>query len=290
MSSTVWVRSLTLIIAVALMGLRSSPAREANGTSWLDRAMSAEFSDRGSPARPRTRQWLIDRLRELGTEPQEHRFSSHDPFESTVHHGVNLIVDLPGKDHDLLVLTAHYDSHQDSFGKISPGADDNASGVAALLELIERFRYQPLRYGLRFIFFDLEERSLSGSVNYLHQNPSLKRMRFNINLDMIGYDSNGDGLVAIEACNDASSALKERLRPHFNASGMTVHEECRQLSDHRSFLNKGIPAVLISEPLSKDYNPCHHQHCDTADLLNPGFYSSVLASITSFLLEFAVLN
>ena len=130
----------------------------------------------------KTEAWLLDRLKSLGLTPQTHEFvwnspalkallipkdapqQDATPSDDPRFRFRNYIVDLPGTDlaNEVLILGAHYDAVP-----LSPGADDNASGVAALLEIARALKDTPRRRTIRLVFFTLEEVGLHGSVQYV---------------------------------------------------------------------------------------------------------------------------
>ena len=99
----------------------------------------------------------------------------------------NLILNLPGatrgNQKPPILIGAHYDAVPGT-----PGADDNATGVAALLEMARAFTAEPAKYPLRLVAFDMEEYGLLGSAQYAD---SLKQqhqpLRLMISLEMLGY-------------------------------------------------------------------------------------------------------
>jgi hypothetical protein len=130
----------------------------------------------------KTETWLIERLKSLGLAPMAHEFvwnspalkallipkdatQPEDPLKDDARFKFrNYIVDLPGTDlaSEVLILGAHYDAVPNS-----PGADDNATGVAALLEIARALKDTPRRRTIRLVFFTLEEVGLHGSVQYI---------------------------------------------------------------------------------------------------------------------------
>jgi hypothetical protein len=92
-----------------------------------------------------------------------------------------------------IIIGAHYDSRAENINNTdarAPGADDNASGVSALLELARILSHLNLKYNLEFVLFSGEEHGRWGSINYmkfLDDNNRTKTIDLYINLDMIGY-------------------------------------------------------------------------------------------------------
>lgn len=172
---------------------------------------------------------------------------------------------------EFVVLGAHYDhlGRSPTFsldrGKgfaIRPGADDNASGTAAVLELARRLRDRPARRSILVVHFDAEEIGLVGSRVFLN-NPPVPRqaMRFMFNLDMVGrlrenrLFVEGDRERATRMLID-SAATAAGLRAEFVAN--------EDRSDHATFRAENIAAVSLSTGYHIDY----HTSSDIAARVN----------------------
>jgi hypothetical protein len=145
-----------------------------------------------------------------------------------------------------LVVCAHYD-HLGKIGTstLFPGANDNASGTAFMLELAAWFSKKPLPWSLLFIAFSAEEAGLQGS-RYLVQHPpvSLSRIRFVMNLDLIGFGDKGATVVngtvhekefrRLVSINSSKGYL-----PEIKARGKAAN------SDHYPFSEMGVPAFFL---------------------------------------------
>jgi Zn-dependent M28 family amino/carboxypeptidase len=159
-------------------------------------------------------------------------------------------------------------------GKFHPGADDNASGVAALIMLAESLQTaydeapedMPLR-DIIIIAFDGEESGLHGSRFYVN-NPAqpLDDLNLMINFDMIGRIEN-DRRLSISGTG-TGKGMSEWAKPLFAASSLEIVESEASTggSDHSEFLGKGIPILfaITPFPLHNDY----HTSRDTIDLIN----------------------
>src|SRR5687768_16170629 len=98
--------------------------------------------------------------------------------------GKNLLAYIPGKSENIIVISAHYDHIGIINDQIYNGADDNASGVAALLKLAAHYKKNRPDHTLIFAAFDAEEMGLQGSKNFVANPPvPLNKIRLNINLD-----------------------------------------------------------------------------------------------------------
>ncbi|WP_316819609.1 M28 family metallopeptidase [Pedobacter gandavensis] len=150
------------------------------------------------------------------------------------------------KPDSILLITAHYD-HLGSLGKDTyfPGANDNASGVALLLNLAEHYAKNPQPYTMAFICFAAEEIGLIGS-KYFTEHPliELNKIRFLTNLDMVGTGENGITVVNATIHPKEFELLQQLNRdkkylPKINARGKAAN------SDHYFFTEKGVPAFFM---------------------------------------------
>jgi Zn-dependent M28 family amino/carboxypeptidase/nicotinamidase-related amidase len=139
------------------------------------------------------------------------------------------------------------------------GADDNASGCAALLLMAEalhedRDRLPNSCRSVIFASFDAEEKGLVGSRYYLNHPPwPLERTAADINFDMVGR-LNGQRLLAADS--QSNSYLEERIRDLAAESGLRVETQLNghQRADHQNFLDRAIPAAHFSSGLHADYH------------------------------------
>ena len=192
-----------------------------------------------------------------------------------------------GLRYETVIFCAHYDHLGRRHGEVLPGADDNASGVAGLLELARMFAADTApRRSLLFLAFGAEEAGLLGSYYYVaHPLRPLATTRAVINLDMIGRDerpseqteglveiaadtSNELNLVGIHASPELfafiereNEAVSLRLNPKWDRDGvLNVLWRC----DHFPFLLRGVPAVWLFNGFTPDY----HTPEDTPEKIN----------------------
>ncbi len=159
----------------------------------------------------------------------------------------NVIAYIKGKTDTSIVLTAHYD-HLGTMGSdvFFPGANDNGSGVSALLTLAKYFSKQKkMKYNIVFMFFSGEELGLQGSYFYT-QHPvfPLSKIKFLINLDMVGSGDKGIKVVngtefkkefnTLIEINDTNNYL-----PTIKIRGKAAN------SDHYFFYSTGVPSIFI---------------------------------------------
>ncbi|MFN0255025.1 M28 family metallopeptidase [Pedobacter ureilyticus] len=184
------------------------------------------------------------------------------------------------KPDSILMFTAHYD-HLGSMGNKTyfPGANDNASGVAILLDLVKYYATNPPKYSIVFIAFAAEEAGLLGS-KYFTQNPlvPLKNIRFLWNLDLMG---NGDaGATVVNAMihpqefallNKINGEKKYLLK--INPRGKAAN------SDHYFFTEKGVPAFFL---YTQGGSPAYHDVDDIAKNLPLTAYENLFKLFVGF--------
>jgi Zn-dependent M28 family amino/carboxypeptidase len=202
----------------------------------------------------------------------------------------------------LVVVAAHYDTIP-----TSPGADDNASAVAALLEVARWFdanrpKPEQCRARLQLVAYDLEEAGLVGSTAHCQEiQLSGQSLRGMISLEMLGYTDSrpgsqqlpvhlrglypdvGDfiGVVGNEASAPLLGTVAAALRTvpglpveHLVVPGTGTQLPETRLSDHSSFWDRGYPAVMITDT-SFYRNPNYHRPSDTAATLDFAFLARV---------------
>ena len=145
-----------------------------------------------------------------------------------------------------IFITAHYD-HLGGLGSDTyfPGANDNASGVALLLNLAQYYAQHPKRYSIGFILFAGEEAGLIGS-KYFTENPlvPLKSIRFLINTDLAG--TGEEGITVVNATEFPKEfALMQQVNKENNLLAAVNARGKAANSDHYFFTEKGVPAFFF---------------------------------------------
>lgn len=192
----------------------------------------------------------------------------------------NVVAALPGRGKfadEWIVLGAHYD-HLGYGGRqsltagsdkvIHNGADDNASGTAAVLELAERLaKRPPAQRSVLVIFFSGEENGLLGSDHFVnHPMIPLEKVAAMINLDMVGRVKNDDVLIG---GRDTAAAFEELVKTVDAESPLKTKPMTGMVfgsSDHASFMKKQVPVLFLFSGLHADY----HRPTDDADKINYG--------------------
>ncbi len=175
-----------------------------------------------------------------------------------------------------IVISAHYDHIGINHGKINPGANDNASGVSALLEIAKVFATSETKpkYNILFVFFTAEEIGLRGS-KYFTENPPipLNSILANINLDMIGNKdilhkdepnfiyAYGPKETSTYLMNkiDSINNIKPYLKLDFFENDSIIANRFLKMSDQANFITFDIPVLFLFNGLSPNY----HKPIDT---------------------------
>lgn len=192
-------------------------------------------------------QFIAERFATMGYQVQKQPFTIEDTPDNTtdIKTSYNVIAvkqaELPASTGEILLLTAHYDSL-----KNSPGANDNGSGVAVLLEMARLFANIPGDTEIRFIATGSEENGLNGSKNYLATLTEEERSRIigNINFDTLA--SMNASPLFINTLNGQVNWVSYLLnRTSENIFGQRMVVKFEGLSDFITFANAGIPAAMI---------------------------------------------
>jgi len=191
--------------------------------------------------------------------------TSLDPFLYSGQVYYNVVGRLPGttRPSDIYIVGAHFDSVN------NPGADDNASGVAAVMEAARVLAQHEFEATLLFIAFDREEQGLIGSAAYADEHVG-DQIRGMISLDMIAYNPSSNHNMAYVYGRDTSLAVKQDLADAvaFYGGIAPVIGGDLPYSDQASFEAAGFKAALLIE-YNTWSNPYYHTASDTVD--TPGY-------------------
>jgi hypothetical protein len=210
--------------------------------------------------------------------------------------GVNVVGWLKGSDpglqNEFIVIGAHYDHlgyHLKENKKvIYHGADDNASGVAAVIELARYFATHPqlIKRSIIFIAFDAEESGLLGSTRFVKENAlsDISAFRVMFSLDMVGMytANNGLDLKGIATVEDGEN-LAESLAVTQGIQLKNTSGDIEYGTDTWPFAEKGIPAIHVFTGKNSPY----HKPEDTSDKLDYDGMAKVVIYLQSLITEMA---
>lgn len=220
--------------------------------------------------------YLADAFRAIGLQTEYEDFT----FTTSNLPASNIVATLRGRTspQDVLIIGAHYDSTSNQRPLLAPGADDNASGTAAVVEAARVMAAVPFDFSVRFVAFSAEEQGLYGSRHHAERARAAgERIIGVINLDMIGYADRVPEDLDVLA-NPASEWLAKRFAAAAETYaplplGTGVNASVRS-SDHAPFWDQGYSAVLGIEDLPLT-NPYYHQISDRFETLNMDFATAV---------------
>lgn len=309
-------RTLILALAFALVAPAIAQKQDVMKQT-VEYLASQELGGRfpGTAGDTLASEFIVGQMRSLKLKPivkgkkktgyfQDFTYGKSKEQERTTH---NIIAVLPGKDkqlkHEYIVVGSHYD-HLGMGGKdsgsrrpdtlgVHPGADDNASGDAVVLELAKYFKKERTKRSIIFAFFGAEEQGLVGSKQFLEWMKQDDGRRINlpadkkgivamVNLDMVGRMRDNAMSVSGTGTSSAFKALAEKAAEQNN-----VHVSCTPdgygPSDHASFVAQEIPVLFLTTGGHMEY----HTPDDVPATLNYDGMQQTLDFSTSLIKQIA---
>ena len=246
----------------------------------------------GTPGGAKARAFVISRFKAVGLKPFGDSFESPFTFTggrgagATERQGINVIGYVAGTKQPAryIVVSAHYDHIGVRNGVTFNGADDNASGTAALFALAEYFVKNPPAHSIIFAAFDAEESGLRGARAFVAKPPvDASALLINLNMDMIGRDPN-DLLYVVGTYTQpelkpvlervAASAPVKLTMGHDDPTKKDV-ENWSGSSDHAAFCQAKIPCLYFGV---EDFEN-HHKATDKYDTMTHDFYVRVVETM-----------
>jgi Peptidase family M28 len=280
---------------------RAKIAPQVSVDKLLAHIQKLNFQRYTTTERSQTRTYITTELRKLGWIPKQENFSG----------GVNIFAERLGTDKaaGAILVAAHYDTVA-----FSPGADDNATGVAVVLEVARLLGSLSTPRTLQLAFFDKEEAGLLGSRAFVTKEARLQNLRGVIVMDMVGYacytagcqkypvglpvtppSDKGDFLAIIgdaehlPLLNAFQNSNQANLPPVLTLpipfKGLLTPDTLR--SDHAPFWYLGVGAVLVTDTANLR-TPHYHQPSDIPVTIERSFFTGaaqIVLNTTTALLE-----
>lgn len=263
-------------------------AVQVNSSRLLADVAALSFIRHSPAERDRARQYITTALQQAGWTVQAR------PYTDGSFSGINLVAERAGTDPSagVLLLGAHYDSVERS-----PGADDNATAVATVLEAARLFANLPTPRTLQLVLFDQEEVGLVGSKQFVEQMGDRPSFSGAVILEMLGYGCDQPGcqtypdLLPITPPTDRGNFIAvigdQGHQPLIDAFSRSQTADLTPVltlalpllgpltpdllrSDHTPFWKRGIGAVMVTDT-ANFRNPHYHQPSDTMENLNQEF-------------------
>lgn len=195
--------------------------------------------------------------------------------------GKNALAIQPGSlyPNSYVILCAHYDSMPNA--SVSPAADDDGSGVAAVLEAARVLSQFVFEHSIIYAIWDEEEQGKIGSAAYaLQANNNNDSIVGVLNMDAIAWDGDDDGVAMIHTGSVSNSLALAMLIDAVNVNyaiglDLNLTNPGATYSDHASFWDQGFGAVLIIEDWQYDANPHYHTATDLIDYFNLPYYEKM---------------
>lgn len=246
----------------------------------------------GTKGALKAKDYIIKELNGLNSKPLTESFEQKFSFSSRQkdYPGINILGLIEGaeKPEQYIVISAHYDHEGIKNGQIYNGADDDASGVSALLAFAEYFQKNPPKHSVILAFFDAEELGLQGSRYYVENTiVSIEQIKLNINLDMVSRSDKNELYITGARDNKAFETiiLNQKSPDEFKFlmghDGKDGKQNWTFSSDHGSFFRKGIPFLYFGVEDHKDY----HRPTDDYENIHPEFYKLAVNNIISVFVE-----
>ncbi len=185
-----------------------------------------------------------------------------------------------------IIICAHYDAVEES-----PGADDNSSGTAAVLETARLLSKYPVKYNVLYILWDLEEIGLIGSTYFCFSDSALNGIKYVLNVEMLGYDHNFDYAVDVHVQPVANSVEMAELFKSFSElynlkPDIEIVNPGTDRSDHAVFWEKNISALAFSQdfmPDESNFTPYYHTPDDKIEYFNQDFFKENVKAAVAFM-------
>jgi leucyl aminopeptidase len=288
----------------------AAPIQTAEGEAWItSRSSTILFEPQFNPS---AFDYLQAELANLGfNEGEDFTIHTYNFPYSERHQDrnwKNLILTFPGEDPALMdervLLVAHLDSISDQEQTLAPGADDNGTGAAGLLEAARLLRDAHFARTINLIWFSGEEQSRRGSEYFVEDYADwLPEIQAVINLDMFGFDWDDDRCFEVHAGQMAGSqAIGHCLQTVIDAYDLDLRFDliddasAYTHSDHNAFWLNGVPAVMVIENFTfqpdgvcgvTDRNTQYHLSTDTLTYINPDTGFAILKANLAALAQIA---
>jgi len=229
---------------------------------WLAGQLSTWVSGLAGAPRATTTQrqtartYLQNQLMQIGWTPQLHSYPT----------GANVYATIPATNGATkqIVVGAHFDTVTSS-----PGANDNATGVAAVLAVARYLKDMTCRkYAVTIILFDEEESGLFGARAHANM-LTIADVHAVHTVDQIGWDNDNDTRFELEL---PTATLESEYRAAAMVVGVPVTKTTTQGTDHEAFRDRGIAAIgLTEEYVGGDTSPYRHTAQDTASTVEQSY-------------------
>ncbi|MGZ0015605.1 M28 family peptidase [Yeosuana sp. AK3] len=242
----------------------------------------------GTKGAAMARQYIINQFTFHNVLPLNKTFEQSFSFNNNQKRylGTNILGFIKGTENPeiYIVISAHYDHEGIKNGLIYNGADDDASGIAALISFAEYFKNNPPKHSVILAAFDAEELGLEGSKYFVNNSViPLKNIMVNLNMDMISRSEKNELFAVGTRYNETLKEVISNFKTLHGVRLLHGHDGDDNLdnwtfsSDHASFHKKGIPFLYFGVDDHADY----HTPNDDFENIQPDFYKESVKIILS---------
>lgn len=294
------IPALVLFISSALAAAASEPALDTAALLTDVRTLaSPEFAGRrtGSEGSRLAQAYITGRFKQVGIAPFGAAYAMPFAFSDTrggvttaYPAALNLVGQIRGSVHPerYMVVSAHYDHLGIQKGATYLGADDNASGVAAMLAVAAYFKRHAPQNTIVFAAFDAEELGHHGARALVSAAPfTIANVALNLNFDMVSRNDRNEiyaagtrytpSLKPLVAQAAAGSSVKVILGHDSKVPGAPPDDDWTGQSDHAVFHGAGIPFLYFGVEDHADY----HKPSDSFEKIDPKFFADVVRLLVS---------
>lgn len=286
---------LYLLLAISFAGQAQSIVLQPQQLLQDVKVLSADsMAGRrsGTVGNKMAQDYLLSRFEEIGLSKYKGSYKQHfkiDTKRLVVERATNLIGYITGDSEKVIVITAHYDHIGEHEGKVFNGADDNASGVGALLAAAAYFKKHKPKHTLVFAALDGEEVGLQGAGAFLENPPvPLQDILLNVNMDMLSVNSKGELYASGTHHYPFLKHFLNKVPARPNAKIVIGHDKPEQghddwtnQSDHYQFHKRKIPYIYFGV----EDHPHYHKHTDEYSNINAAFYPDAASLVIDFIKE-----
>lgn len=292
------MKNLSIMLAFLLCILTSCSTQQVQNTTHnedklLERVKilsSDAFEGRktGEKGHDLARAYIIEQFKNINVSGFNGNFEQSFSFTSwgKTYNGVNILAEIKGTKtpEKYIVISAHYDHLGVRNKTVYNGADDNSSGVSALISFAEFLIKNPPKHSIIFAAFDAEELGLEGATHFV-ENFDKSNIMININMDMISRSKKNELYVTgaryhptlktiVNAFENPTSTLL--IQGHDGTDGK---EDWSISSDHEPFHTADIPFLYFG---NEDHN-AYHKPTDDFKNITPEFYKNAVRIILAII-------
>ncbi|MGD1840933.1 MAG: M28 family peptidase [Thermonemataceae bacterium] len=288
------IRYTLILFFIAFVGCQTNAQQaNVNKESLLNdlkilAADAMEGRKVGTPGSEKAQAYLKKRFRQIGLKSYYKDFEQSFIVRGKGVEATNLVAFIAGKSNKVIVICAHYDHLGKRNGKIYNGADDNASGTAALLQFATYFSKHPPQHTIIFAALDAEESGLKGAKHFVKNLPvPVERIILNVNMDMISRNEQKELYACVTYHYPFLKPYIKKIAQQSSINLLMGHDQpslgysiWTNSSDHSAFHAKGIPFIYFGV----EDHEAYHTAEDEFEGIMPTFYVQATRTILDFII------